>query len=101
MDKVTKLPVLYKNHENERVLSLTPTLTCSHGSYLIDVKLNEVECARCHQKLNPMWVLERLCFSESRYHDLHERYQEELKRLEARSYTKCRHCNQMTPISRS
>ncbi len=58
-------------------------------------------CADCKEKLNPMWALQQLSRAEHRYHELHARYHDELKRLGERSRTKCQHCDQMTRISRS
>ncbi|WP_232341271.1 hypothetical protein [Burkholderia pseudomallei] len=62
---------------------------------------DEVTCADCKEKLNPMWVLKQLSQAEHRYHELHARYHDELKRLSERSRTKCQHCGEMTRISKS
>ena len=48
-----------------------------------------------------MFVLESLMHQESRWMRTREAYQEEMKRLDERSRTKCQHCGQMTRISRS
>ncbi|WP_413194204.1 hypothetical protein [Pararobbsia alpina] len=101
-DNVTVLPVTPRpNLVDERVFTMVPGMTCWHRRYLVDDKKAEVECADCHEKLNPMWVLQQLAFAENRYHELHARYHDELKRLGERSRTKCEHCGQMTRISKS
>ncbi|MGF6641814.1 hypothetical protein [Paraburkholderia sp. MM6662-R1] len=99
-DNVTPLPVTQRNLGPDRVL-LVPTSKCCHfmTGYLVDEKLAEVTCKACGEKLNPMWVLQQLCHAESRWHELHARYQDELQRLRERQRTKCEHCGGMTRIS--
>ncbi|WP_322092794.1 hypothetical protein [Paraburkholderia bannensis] len=70
-----------------------------HG-YLVDERAAEVTCATCHEKLSPTWVLLQLAYEENRWHALHERYQDEMRRLAERERTKCQHCGQLTRISR-
>ncbi|WP_423197897.1 hypothetical protein DFLDMN_001537 [Cupriavidus sp. H19C3] len=75
---------------------------CQHRhGFIINDKLMEVECSACHEKLNPMWALIQLANMETRWHQHHEQYQQEVARLRERQRTKCRHCGEMTPISRS
>lgn len=101
-DNVTVLPVKQRSDlGNEHVFSSVPLSKCWHRRYVVDDKLAEVECADCHEKLNPQWVLQQLANQEHRYHELHARYHDELKRLGERSRTKCQHCGQMTRISKS
>ncbi|WP_342049896.1 MULTISPECIES: hypothetical protein [unclassified Cupriavidus] len=74
---------------------------CQHDrGFEIDEKLGEVQCLACREKLNPMWVLSQLARIETRWHQQHAQHQQELARLAERSRTKCRHCGEMTPISR-
>lgn len=96
---ILTLPVKPRDNNTERVLTLVPGYKCIHKKFLVDEQLEQVECAECHERLNPMWVLGQLCRKENRYHELHARYQDELQRLGTRSRTKCRHCGQMTAIS--
>jgi hypothetical protein len=101
-DNVTVLPVKPRaNLGDERVFTTVPTHACWHKRYIIDDELAEVTCADCKEKLNPMWVLKQLAQAENRYHELHARYHDELKRLAERSRTKCEHCGGMTRISRT
>ena len=99
-ENVVTLPV--KPREDlgrERVLLVEHTRCLHFGqTYKVDERLAEVTCGGCGEKLNPMWVLEQLCREESRWHELHARYQDELKTLRARRRTKCEHCRQMTRI---
>ena len=104
-DEVTRLPVKFKRHDEEVVLQRVQLVsqfpTCNHyGSYIVDEAEAEVTCGRCGEKLNPMWVLQQLANKEHQWHRVREQYQEEMKRLDERSRTKCQHCGKMTSISR-
>jgi hypothetical protein len=70
-------------------------------TYLIREGETEVECGHCHKKLDPMWILKRLAHEETSWANTRLRYQEEMKRLNERSRTKCRKCGHMTDISRN
>jgi uncharacterized protein YeaO (DUF488 family) len=72
---------------------------CWHERFLIDPQKAEVECADCGERLNPMFALEQLARKETKYHEFHARYQDEMQRLKERSRTKCENCGQMTRIS--
>lgn len=99
--EVVKLNVPFKPPVAEEQFLVQAPHTCSHhsGPFLIDDTLAEVTCGRCKQKLNPMFVLKQLMYSESRWHASFARYQGEMKRLSERSKTKCEHCKKMTRIS--
>lgn len=73
---------------------------CLHGPFLIDEKLATVECEKCEEKLNPIWVLTRLAGQETTWHTYEQKYNEDMARLKERSRTKCEHCKEMTRISR-
>lgn len=101
-EKIVQLPVKKRKLEIERVFRIATFDRCRHNhGYIVDGKLAEVTCAGCKEKLNPIWVLEQLMNKEHRFHELHERYQDEMKRLGTRSKTKCQHCQKMTRISQS
>ena len=75
---------------------------CQHrAGFDVDDKLDEVTCRGCNAKLSPIWVLRQLANMETRWHRHRETYQDEMKRLAERQRTKCRHCGEMTTISRS
>lgn len=101
IDNVTPLPVKHRTTSTERVLTEVHSYACRHVRFVVDEKLEQVECADCKERLSPIYALLQLCRQETRYHELHARYQDEMQRLTERSRTKCRHCGQMTPISRS
>lgn len=96
---VLALPVKPRTTSTERVLTMAPSYKCMHRRFSIDERLAQVTCSDCKERLDPMVALVSLSHQESRYHELHERYQDEMKRLKERSRTKCRHCGEMTPIS--
>lgn len=113
-DKITKLPIGYKSQDPDQ-----PMLKVVHGgvgkcdhkwtwkdghmrnvTYLIGEGETEVECSACGTRLDPMFVLRRLAHEETKWHERRQRYNDEMKRLDERSRTKCEHCNKMTRISR-
>ncbi|WP_395066159.1 hypothetical protein [Paraburkholderia silvatlantica] len=100
-DTIRKLPVRKRPElGSDRMLAPVTGTRCFHThGFLVDDRASEVTCAACREKLNPMWVLLQLMHKESRWHELHARYQDELKRLNERERTKCQHCGQMTRIS--
>ena len=76
---------------------------CPHkGPYLVDKKLATVECRDCGALLNPMFVLEMLCYRETywnqRQQDLTKYIRELNEEIRDRERTKCVHCGNMTPI---
>lgn len=100
-DNITMLPVKPRI-ESGRVLEVVPEWQlnkCRHPNFIVDKALAQVTCRECKEKLDPMYVLVQLAHQETKYHELHERYQDEMKRLGSRQKTKCQHCNQMTRIS--
>jgi len=106
--KITTLPVRFKSPlSSDRTLLLPFEVPqpgkCDHlfTQYIIDPAAAEVECGKCHEKLNPMWVLERLASEDRRIEDSRKRYREESQRLSDRLKTKCQHCGKMTRISRT
>jgi hypothetical protein len=76
---------------------------CPHkGPYLIDRKLATVECQDCGALLNPMYVLEQLCYRETYWNQRQKDLSEYLAKLNDeirdRERTKCTHCGNMTAI---
>lgn len=103
-DKVKRLPVSFKTPlPPERTLFLpweVKAEQCVHRAFVIDHEKSEVECKDCKAKLNPMWVLQKLAARDHRFQEAHVRYNEEMKRLDERTRTKCQHCGKLTRISR-
>lgn len=107
-DNIKRLPVKFKTPTPPERSLIQEVIAgkCNHdpisgAGYIINESSAEVECSLCGGKLNPMWVLGRLARDDRRYFEAHQRYHEEMKRLKDRSRTKCRHCGEMTPISRN
>ena len=102
-ENVVPLPVRFKDAgPEERVFEIVHTTKCWHrAQFIVDESLATVECGACHEKLNPMWVLNTLAKEDRRMHEAHDRYKDEMRRLTERSSTKCQHCQKMTRISRS
>lgn len=99
---ITTLPVKKRIElSHDRVLTEVHSYKCQHVRFTIDEKLAQVECRDCKALLEPIWALRQLARQETRFHELHDRYQDEMKRLSERKRTKCEHCNQMTRISSS
>ena len=100
-DTIAYLPVKHRPDDVERVLTVVSPYSgpCRHQRFIIDERLLQVECADCKALLDPIQALVTLCRQETRYHELHERYQDQMQRLRERSRTKCQHCGQMTRIS--
>jgi len=106
-DKVKRLPVRFKKPVPEdrtlvRPFEVAAGLKCQHimVGYVVDPAAAEVECGKCGEKLNPMWVLGQLATIDRRMAESQARYQDEQKRLAERQRTKCYHCGKITRISR-
>lgn len=105
-DKVTQLPVRFKapHHDKPMIGLAIYDGKCSHigpdAHYNVRPGETEVECGKCHTRLDPVFVLVQLAHVESRFRQAHERYIEESKRLAERLRTKCQHCGKFTRIRR-
>jgi radical SAM protein with 4Fe4S-binding SPASM domain len=101
-DNVTPIPVKFKNSkETGKMLTVVKSYGCVHHAYVIDPDGNEVTCSICNRTFSPMSALVDLSHKESLWMQHHDRYEEEKKRLEERSRTKCDNCGKMTRISHS
>ncbi len=118
-DKVKPIPVKFKkapDSDDPPFLTVVSKWgddkgSCDHRSYYADGRMvpvtyglregeTEIECGRCHTRLDPMFVLRRLASEETSWKRHREVYIDEMKRLKERSRTKCYHCGKMTEISR-
>lgn len=101
-DNVTRLHIKNRrNANNERQLTIVADYRgCQHKRALIDRKLGMLECADCGKTLNPIEFLVYLAGEEGLWFHNRQKYYDAMKRLDARSKTKCEHCGQMTRISR-
>lgn len=105
-DNVKRLPVRFKQPVPEERSLVAPwevgaPSKCNHYSvgYIVDASAAQVECGKCGEKLNPMWVLGQLASDDRRFAESQKRYQEEMERLSKRARTKCQYCGSMTRIS--
>jgi hypothetical protein len=85
---------------------------CDHRSYYVEGRgyvpvtyylrdgETEIECGRCHTRLDPMFVLRVMASEETSWSRSRKNYIEEMQRLRDRRRTKCQHCGKMTEISR-
>ena len=83
------------------MLQPVPHSHCRHTytSFEIDIDAGKCVCKKCGEEVTPIFVLRQLMHMESRWMQTRSAYQDEMKRLDERSRTKCRHCNKMTRIS--
>ena len=101
---IAQIPVKYKKPtDGERFLVPVDPGKCSHfnGPFEIDIKGDKCTCKRCGEQVGAMYVLEQLMKTESRWMQTLATYQEDMKRMDERSRTKCDHCGKITRISRS
>ncbi|MEA5281413.1 hypothetical protein [Vibrio parahaemolyticus] len=82
------------------IKQVRPYQGCRHKSFIVDARLNVVECGDCGAKLNPMWTLTELAARESRYRNHIEQLKAKVEKTEARLRCKCQHCGNMTRIIR-
>jgi hypothetical protein len=73
---------------------------CRHNKYIVDPRLNVVECGICGDQLNPMWVLEQLCNQEQRAYQRLQSLNEQADKAEAKNRCKCEKCGEMTRIQK-
>lgn len=71
---------------------------CSHNKILVDDRLNTVECKKCGEKLNPIWVLMKFVTEETQWERNLELLKQQREMLDKRKRTKCQHCKKMTTI---
>ena len=70
------------------------------ASYLMREGEAEVECGLCGTRLDPLIVLAQLARHVAQWQRHREIHQDEMKRLNERTRTKCQHCGKLTRISR-
>lgn len=71
---------------------------CKHIQVLVDEQLGHVECEKCGEKLNPIWVLTRLAREETRWAYERKQLEETTEKYNAKSRCKCEHCGKMTKV---
>lgn len=99
---VVDLPVRrHEKPDGSLMLVPPPFGNCSHfnGPFEVDEKAGDCKCLKCGERVTAIFVLTQLMRQESQWMRTRAAYQDEMKRLKARSRTKCEHCGQMTRIS--
>lgn len=102
-DDVVFLPFKNKRSEDSAPFLVAPTDKCKHyaNQFVVNSAAGKCFCKACGEEVSPMLVLERLMQQESRWMENRKKYMDEMERLAKRTKTKCRHCGQLTPISKS
>lgn len=70
----------------------------NHGPFLIDERMQTVECGTCGAVLNASYVLAEIGRWENRIAMTLDRYKKEATEAIGRNSTKCEHCKGMTRI---
>lgn len=100
--EIVQLPVKAKEPAGDLFLVPAPQPCCHFPpAFTVDPDAGKCFCRHCSGEVSPMFVLEQLMKQESRWNRTRAAYQDEMKRLDERSRTKCQHCGEMTKISRS
>ncbi len=100
-DNVLDLTDAFANRElPDRMLKKAKSypVRCRHSQVVLDQKLDTVECAKCGERLNPVWVLAQLADKET---ELRRRFSvSKALAEEVQNKTKCacEHCGKMTKI---
>lgn len=87
--------------EEDRTIVRSFSGRCRHNKYIVDEKLNTVECGICHKELNPVWVLTQFVNAENRVFmniDYHKKLAEKAAK---KNRCKCEHCKKMTRIQKT
>ena len=100
-DGVISLDIMRRKSDEESPLRNVTARECRHPRFIIDQAATTVECAVCHQQLNPMWVLGELANKDSAVSRCRQAYREQASKEAAKLKCKCQHCGKMTRISRS
>lgn len=102
-DSIVEFPKPKKNDDKGLFLVPPPVAKCKHlfGPFTVDHDAGKCLCNACGEEVSPYFVLKKLMEQESRWMENRERYKDEMRRLSGRSKTKCKHCGEITPISRA
>jgi len=71
---------------------------CKHPSILVDEDMRYIECADCHEKLNPIYWLKRRAVEEANEKWVLLELQKQVKKTENKVRMKCRFCGQFNSI---
>ncbi|EGR3042398.1 hypothetical protein ACOJUY_004334 [Vibrio alginolyticus] len=71
---------------------------CQHLRLSIDQSTNTVWCKDCNEKLDPMWVLNRIAEKHNQFYWNYSELYKKSKKAAEMNRCKCQHCNRMTKI---
>lgn len=74
---------------------------CSHMSIHIDESKSTIYCAQCKREINPVWWIKRIAVELKDLQNTAEYWGDVIDANKAKSKTKCKHCQKMTPINLS
>ena len=97
---IVRIGVRPKLIDPDRTIESVKASKCYHPRFIVDAKLSEVECAVCHERLNPMWVLTKIADSESAQAQRRDALRKLVKQLADRVRYKCRQCGAMNDMAR-
>ena len=92
---------MQENKKPENVLNRADLFKCHHGKFVVDSTLDYVECGKCGEHLNPMWVLGQLCSPESDLRRSLDYYEAMAETAKEKNKCKCEHCGKFTQIHRA
>ena len=101
-DNIKKFSGRMKRPPDNNLMLVPPDWkNCNHygGPFEVDEKSGDCKCLACGSRVTAIFVLTKLMHKESLWNRNRESYQDEMKRLNERSKTKCQHCGKMTKIS--
>lgn len=93
------LPVRKKTVEDVPLTVVPQSSGCQHFRTVIDYRLDQVKCADCGERLNPMWVLQRLANEDRILRDRWATLKAEVHLMRERKRFKCRACGHTNPIT--
>jgi hypothetical protein len=98
-DNITKLPIRAKG--SPKMLEVvSPYGGCQHLHAIVDRKLNELECADCHAKINPIEFCVSIAAGLTGWEYELSQITKARAELEERKKCRCTKCGQMTEIRR-
>lgn len=99
-ENVVGIGVRKKRVDPDRTIESVRVGVCSHPRFLVDERLNEVECQVCHERLSPMWVLRQIANNESWQAQRRDNLRNLIRQLAEKVRYKCRSCGAMNDMAR-
>lgn len=71
---------------------------CQHTKFIIDERMEQVECADCNLKMSPIYVLKYLANNIRLFERKKESAIQQIKIAEEKTRFKCDHCQKFTRL---